>query len=510
MQPRRRLGLAVVLLIVVAGMAGGCAGTRSQEPAAEGSFAATDAEAVFEAAYRAIADRFIQPVSSESVASIALAGLSDIDASLAVGRVGDAVNLSAGGKQVASFPAPKASDADGWARLTVSLWRAARTVSPRLAAAADEDVYEAVLDRAVQALDSSSHYATALQASRNRQRRDGYNGVGVGVRIEDGEPTIVEVTGRSPAERSGLRVGDVLLSVDGRPVAGLSTEEINERLQDDVTGWVRLSVRRAGRPLRFAVLRSYLIPDTVGVSYEDGILYLAINHFNQGTADGIEGTVKELSRSLTGRLRGIVLDLRGDSGGLLQQSIKVTDLFLAQGQILSTRGRHPDSNRDYVAGGVDIAADLPLAILIDGVSASAAEIVAAVLQDRERAVVIGSSSYGKGTIQTVVPLPNGSELSITWSQAVPPAGGVLTGRGVTPAVCTSGLYVTDPDVIDRVLRRAVGPGEQETETGCPAEERRDSAVDLEIARRLINDHRLYASLLRRQPLVAEVPLRAVP
>jgi carboxyl-terminal processing protease len=419
------------------------------------------------------------------------------------------MNLSVGGKQVTSMPAPKARDVDGWAELTVRVWRAARAESPRLAAASDEDVYEAVLDRAMQALGSSSHYATALEARRNRQRRDGYNGVGIGVRIEEGEPTIVEITGRSPAERAGLRVGDVLLYIDGRSVTGLSAEEINERLHDDVTGWVRLSVRRAGRgPLRFAVLRSYLIPDTIRESYDNGILYLAVSHFNQGTADTIEGTVEELSHSLTGRLRGIVLDLRGDPGGLLQQSVKVADLFLDRGQILATRGRHPDSIQDYVAGGGDIAAHLPLVILVDGDSASAAEIVAAVLQDRERAVVVGSSSRGKGTIQTVVPLPNGGELSITWSQAVPPSGGVLSGKGVRPVVCTSGLYVADPDAIDRVLRRATGPGE-ETDVGCPAE-RREIAVDLEIARRLINDDRLYASLLRREPLVAEVPVQAAP
>jgi hypothetical protein len=110
----------------------------------------------------------------------------------------------------------------------------------------------------------------------------------------------------------------------------------------------------------------------------------------------------------------------------------------------------------------------------------------------------------------MVPLANGCELSITWSQAVPPGGGVLTGRGVTPVVCTSGLYVADPGVIDRTLRRAFGSDEQDSDTGCPAEERRDSAVDLEIARRLINDHRLYADLQRRRPLVAELPVRAVP
>jgi carboxyl-terminal processing protease len=147
-------------------------------------------------------------------------------------------------------------------------------------------------------------------------------------------------------------------------------------------------------------------------------------------------------------------------------------------------------------------------MLIDGDSASAAEIVAAVLQDRERAIVVGSSSYGKGTIQTVVPLPNGGELSLTWSQAVLPSGGILTGKGVRPAVCTSSVYVADPDAIDRVLRRAAGPRE-ESDAGCPAE-RRESAVDMEVARRLINDERLYASIRRRESLVAEIPVQAVP
>jgi carboxyl-terminal processing protease len=132
-------------------------------------------------------------------------------------------------------------------------------------------------------------------------------------------------------------------------------------------------VRRAERSLRFAVFRSYLIPETVGVSYEDGILYLAISDFNQGASRPHRRYGEGVSRGLTGRLRGIVLDLRGDSGGLLQQSIKVADLFLSEGQILSTRGRHPDNNPDYVADGADIAADLPLVILIDGVSACAAE-----------------------------------------------------------------------------------------------------------------------------------------
>ncbi len=142
-----------------------------------------------------------------------------------------------------------------------------------------------------------------------------------------------------------------------------------------------------------------------------------------------------------------MLDLRGNPGGLLQQAVKVADLFLADGPILSTRGRHPDSVQDYVAGGDDITHGLPLVILIDGDTASAAELTAAALQDRDRAIVIGSTSYGKGTVQTVIPLPNGGELGFTWSHAVSPTGVNLRTGGVRPMLCTSGLYVGDPDAL---------------------------------------------------------------
>ena len=307
----------------------------------------------------------------------------------------------------------------------------------------------------------------------------------------------------------GVRVGDVLLQIDGRPVTGLSAAEVESLLQESVDGRVRLTIRRLRTTLRFVVMRRYLIPETVSKRYQDGILYLAVSHFNQGTADEIAGTLAEFSTPPASPLRGVVLDLRNDPGGLLQQAVKVADLFLVDGPILSTRGRHPDSSQDYVAGADDVAHGLPLVILVDHDTASAAELAAAALQDRGRAVVVGSSSYGKGTVQTVIPLPNGGELGFTWSRAIMPSGIDLRGRGVHPIVCTSGLYVADPDALDRLLARVAAPEGEQEDLGCPSE-RRDGPVDPEVARRLIEDPALFAALSARGSLIAQVPAAAAP
>jgi carboxyl-terminal processing protease len=302
----------------------------------------------------------------------------------------------------------------------------------------------------------------------------------------------------------------VLVQIDGRPTSGLSQAEVEALLQEEVTGRVRLTVHRLGRTsLRFVVPRSYLIPDMVKERYEDGILFLTISHFNRDTADDIARTWEGLSAPPAQQLRGIVLDLRGNPGGLLQQAVKVADLFLADGPILSTRGRHPDSVQDYVAGGDDITHGLPLVILIDGDTASAAELTAAALQDRDRAIVIGSTSYGKGTVQTVIPLPNGGELGFTWSHAVSPTGVSLRTGGVRPMLCTSGLYVGDPDAFDRLLSRTSAMSAETGRSTCPAE-KRDGTVDLELARRLIDQPDVFADALHRVSLVAQVPEGAVP
>jgi carboxyl-terminal processing protease len=216
--------------------------------------------------------------------------------------------------------------------------------------------------------------------------------------------------------------------------------------------------------------------------------------------------LKKAKKMLGAKIKGLVLDLRGNPGGLLKQSIRVADLFLAQGQIIKTRGRHPDSIQHYEASGPDLVTGAPLVVLVDGKSASAAEIVAAALQDRGRAVVIGTSSFGKGTVQTVIRLPNGGEITLTWSRLIAPSGYVLHGLGVMPAICTSGANGGQLGLIDQALMarmktstlmeawRKVDLKNDSQRKGlrasCPAE-RRKKSVEVEVASRLIGNRSLY-------------------
>ncbi|MEK9725517.1 MAG: S41 family peptidase, partial [Rhodospirillaceae bacterium] len=226
-------------------------------------------------------------------------------------------------------------------------------------------------------------------------------------------------------------------------------------------------------------------------------------------ARSVANELKKLKDSQGGRLRGLIVDLRGNPGGLLKQSVKVADLLLTHGHIVSTRGRHPDSLHHYEAGGRDLADGLPTAVLVDGKSASASEIAAA-LQDRDRAVLVGTSSYGKGTVQTVIRLPNDGEVTLTWSRLVAPSGYTLHGLGVRPVVCTSGASPTAPDFV----RKAVAGGPQARdvfaswrtagyddkagraslrETCKP--ERRTGDGEVRVARQLLADQALYAQAL---------------
>ncbi|MBI2979125.1 MAG: hypothetical protein HYY38_09990, partial [Rhodospirillales bacterium] len=210
-------------------------------------------------------------------------------------------------------------------------------------------------------------------------------------------------------------------------------------------------------------------------------------------------------------MKGVILDLRGNPGGLLKQSVKVADLLLTQGQIISTRGRHADSIHYYEAGGRDLAFGMPVIVLVDGKSASAAEIVAAALQDRERAVVIGTSSFGKGSVQTVIRLPNDGEITLTWSRLYAPSGYLLHGLGVLPAICTSGVKEDARSVIRaRMAQRAkteealnawrLSSAFDDAKRGklresCPSQRRQDD-LEIEMARQLLGDQALYAEALR--------------
>jgi carboxyl-terminal processing protease len=480
-------------------------GERAATTAAFPTFAA---EEVFSVGFSSIAAKYIEPVSVKSLVLDGLRGLGAIDPSVTVAEADGVVTLASAGVVVASRPIPQGEDARGWSRLAVDLSLAGRERSTELRTVSVDKIYEAVFDGALSNLDIFSRYAGPEEARRNRARRDGYGGIGVRFRRAADDVRITEVTPDSPAAQAGIRKNDRLTHVGKVPLSNLSHDEILWQLRGPPQSKIDITIRRDGmvEPLTFTLERAHIVPPTVSAYHRDGIIYAKIKSFNQDTAHSLEAKLRQMRRDLGRDFRGVVLDLRGNPGGLLKQAIKVTDLFLAQGRILTTAGRHPDSLQHYEAGGPDVIDGAPLAILIDGKSASAAEIVAAALQDRDRAVVVGTTSYGKGTVQTVIRLPNDGEITLTWSRFVAPSGYTLHGLGVRPAICTSGKDNDGAQTVTRALAelarttatlvawRHVGVHDdaqrQELRSTCPAETHQE-AIDLEVADRLIRDRGLY-------------------
>lgn len=454
--------------------------------------------AVFRAAYVAVADRFIEPLPVAVIAERGFAGFADLDPDIRVVRSGDTLLLTHAGRRVGSLPAPAAGDPDGWAVATAALWRAAQARSPAVAAAGAEAVYGATLGAIAGSLDRYAAYASAASARRARERRDGQLGFGLTIEIDaDGRARVGTVTPGGPADRAGVRQGGAITGINGTPIAELSVAEIAFRLEGGRGDRLRLAIGgAAGRPPRlFRLQRMPIVADTVREVLADGIAHYQIAHFNQGTVAALATRLQTAPRRASPPLAGVVLDLRGNTGGLLQAAVKVADLLLTPGPIATTRGRHPESRQAFTASGGDIALGLPVVVLVDGRTASAAEVLAAALQDRGRAVVVGGGTYGKGWVQTVVPLPNQGELTLTWAELMAPAGRSLT-EGVRPALCTTaeaGAITEAGDAITEADGGPAGDGGGQLDAPCPRGS--GGGADLAAARRLIADPALYATLL---------------
>ncbi len=466
--------------------------------------------------YEAIVEKFIREVTVAEVAVDGLNGLGSLDPALVVSRDGDSVDLWTTDRRLARLAAPPDDDVGGWARLTVDAVAAARDGSPAIAEADSETLYEALFDSALSQLDVHSRYAGAEEAREHRSRREGFGGIGIRFRRSGPLVRIIGVMPNSPADLAGLRVGDLILDIDGQGTAMLDRHDVVERLRGPINSRLSLRVRpeTGGPPRTVAMVRRRIVPPTVfGGRTVDGIAVLRITGFNQDTADSLAERVAHLRRLMGPGLRGLVLDLRGNPGGLLRQSVSVADLFLDSGAIVHTRGRHPESLQAYFAEQGDMLRGLPLVVLIDGRSASAAEIVAAALQDQGRAAVVGTVSYGKGTVQTLIRLPNDGEITLTWSRFQAPSGYLLERLGVRPAICTSGDTAAPDDLGLRVEDGARALAEWRRLTlralqdrararhQCRPERHRGE-TDPEVARRLIADSRLYGRAVRAETAAA--------
>ncbi|AWK88033.1 peptidase S41 [Azospirillum thermophilum] len=415
-------------------------GTASGEPSR--AFAAAPSfvsEQVFSVGFGKIAEVYLLPVAIDQLALDGLKGLTGIDPSVKVERDGSTVRLYVSGTLTAEFGAAAGNDPGAWAALTTRVIDRARLYAPVLGQATPERIYQVVFDGVTSGLDGYSRYTGLQRATTERAQREGYGGIGISLEIVNGRTLIRDVLPRGPADRSGVRDGDQLLAIDGDLTTRLGEGEMRDRLRGPTGSVVTVTLARDGSaPRRIPVRRERVVPGTVSASAVDQVGVLKVDRFNATTASTLRDSVASL-RQGAGKagLRGYVLDLRGNPGGLLDQAVAVADLFMRRGRIISTEGRHPDSRQRIEATPDDIIDGQPLVVLVDGRSASSAEVVAAALQDSGRAVVVGASSYGKGSVQTVTRLPNDGELFLTWSRIYTPAGYTLHRQGVQPTICTS-------------------------------------------------------------------------
>ena len=302
-------------------------------------------------------------------------------------------------------------------------------------------------------LDPHSSYMNAQEyRDMNVQTRGEYGGLGIEVTTEDGVVKVVSPIDDTPAARAGIQGGDYLTAIDGQSIVGLSLNEAVQRMRGEAGSSIKVTVAREGRdPFDVTLTREIIDVKSVTSRVDGDIGIIRISTFNERTSPLLADAIRSIKAQTNGHLRGVVLDLRNYPGGLLDQSIEVSDAFLDGGEVVSTRGRHPEDIQRYTARRGDDLAGTPVVVLINGSSASAAEIVAGALKDRNRALIVGTTSFGKGSVQTVIPLDGGRNgaLRLTTARYYTPSGRSIQGSGIDPDMEVAARRV-DPSRLQRM------------------------------------------------------------
>jgi len=301
----------------------------------------------------------------------------------------------------------------------------------------DDTLVEGAINGMLTALDPHSNYLNSKNFNDMKvQTRGEFGGLGIEVSMENGLVKVVSPIDDTPAANAGLKPGDLITHLEGQPVQGLTLPEAVEKMRGPINSDITLTIRREGREAFDVKLTRANIKIQSVRSHIEGnnIAYVRITSFNEQTDVGLNNAMKNLKQQANNKLIGVVLDLRNNPGGLLDQAVAVSDAFLDKGEIVSTRGRRSDDAQRYNARSGDIASGLPVAVLINGGSASASEIVAGALQDHHRAILIGTKSFGKGSVQTIIPLAGHGAMRLTTARYYTPAGRSIQARGIDPDI----------------------------------------------------------------------------
>src|SRR6201998_4259488 len=311
----------------------------------------------------------------------------------------------------------------------------------------DDTLVESAINGMLTSLDPHSNYLNTKNFNDMKvQTRGEFGGLGIEVSMESGLVKVVSPIDDTPAPRAGLKPGDLITHLDGDPVQGMTLPEAVEKMRGLIGSEIKLTIRREGKdPFDVKLTRATIKIQSVRSHLEgDNVGYIRITQFNEQTDVGLNNAMKNLQQQAGNKTLGIILDLRNNPGGLLDQAVAVSDAFLDKGEIVSTRGRRSEDAQRYNARPGDIATGLPVAVLINGGSASASEIVAGALQDHHRAILLGTKSFGKGSVQTIIPLPGHGAMRLTTARYYTPSGRSIQAKGIDPDIVVEAAKIEKP------------------------------------------------------------------
>ena len=306
----------------------------------------------------------------------------------------------------------------------------------------DHELIDAAIEGMVSNLDPHSSYMDAKNyADMQITTKGEFGGIGIEVTMEDGLIKVISPIDGTPAAKAGIKPGDYIAAIDGSSIQGLPLNDAIDKMRGPSGSKVTLTVLRTGdkKPFDVTLTRAIVQVDNVRWHREGDVAYIRMPGFNEQTAQGLEKGIKELKKQIGPGLKGYILDLRNNPGGLLDQAIQVSNDFLNSGEIVSTRGRHPEDTQRYDAKpGSDVTSGKPVVVLINAGTASAAEIVSGALQDHKRATIIGMTSFGKGSVQTIIPLgEGGGALRLTTARYYTPSGHSIQAQGIIPDIAVA-------------------------------------------------------------------------
>lgn len=400
------------------------------------------AASVWSTALTYIEPRALDDVTIPQMTLWGLNGLAALDPNLNATLQDNQIRLYGPNRLLVALPAPNATNASAWGQAAAKVAAVAYANSTPLQQAGTQAIISNFFDELFNHFDPYSRYEDPTQAAQDELMIVGLAGTGLTLEAQSGHVVISSVAADSPAMNAGLAAGMVVTSVGGHHVYPSMVTALNNGmagLPDSLYTLSFIDPQADSQAIQSVSLKRSLIPlQTVFTepSLAPGIALLKITGFNKGTGDQFAQALANLVTT-TPNLKGLVIDLRGNRGGVVRQAVLVADSLMASGEIVKTHGRDPDASQDFTAEGGDLTNGAKLVVLVDGQTASAAEILSSALADDGRAVVVGSETLGKGLIQTITTLPDGGDLFVTWSRDIAPRGWPLQGLGVMPQVCTS-------------------------------------------------------------------------